>query len=55
MELIISLWYIHKVKVYEASLIKATKAVSAIRVKQRKFTAKQEHYAKLVAERTKVK
>jgi len=44
------LWYIRKVKVYEALIIKMTKAREVLKAKQAKYTERQEHYTKLVKE-----
>ena len=55
MELLRTLWYIRKVKVYEALIIKMTKAREALKAKQAKFTERQEHYAKLVSSTKEIK
>jgi hypothetical protein len=44
------LWYMRKVKVYEALIIKMTKAREALKAKQAKYTERQEHYTTLIKE-----
>ena len=48
METLKALWYIRKVKVYEALIKKMTKAREAIKAKQAEYTKSQEHYVALV-------
>ena len=54
METLKTLWYIRKVRVYEASIIKITKLCEKLRAKQAKYTERSEHYRKLVENRTKL-
>ena len=54
METLKTLWYIRKVKVYESLIIKITQARIALKEKQAKFTARQEHYVKLVKHSKKI-
>lgn len=55
MELLKTLWYIRKVRVYEALIIKISKACEKLRAKQVKYTERSEHYRKLVQDSTTIK
>jgi len=48
METLKTLWYIRKVRIYEALIIKMSNAAEKLRNKQLKFTERQEHYRNLV-------
>ena len=48
MEMLKTLWYIRKIKVYESLIIKMTKLREGIKTKQLKFTERQEYYTNLV-------
>lgn len=54
MDILRTLWYIRKVRVYDALIIKMTKLRAKLRDKQSKYTERSEHYRKLVNERNKV-
>ena len=54
MELLKTLWYVRKVRVYEALIFKMTQAREKLKQKQLKFTERQEYYRELVKSRTKV-
>lgn len=54
METLKILWYIRKKKVYEALIIKMTKAREKLKQKQIKYTERSEHYTREVESKTKV-
>lgn len=49
MDMIKTLWYIRKVRIYEALVCKMTKARAAIKVKQAKYQEQAEKYKGKVA------
>jgi hypothetical protein len=54
METIKTLWYIRKVRVYEALVQKMTKVREGIKAKQAKYQASAEKYRTKVSESTKL-
>lgn len=54
METLKALWYVRKVRVYEALIKKMTKVRAKLKAKQAKYTERSEHYRELVKQSTKV-